>query len=285
MTIKASEVKLLREKTGLGMMECKNALVESKGDLELAITNLRKNSALKAEKKSSRTAAEGRIISKIDSSENLAVILEVNCETDFVAKDDSFIEFCEEALDFCLQNPDSSLAQLSEEKLEEKRQALIQKIGENIVVRRREIIKSDNLYSYVHGNNKIGSIVSLDQENKNTGEDIAMHIAASSPLVIDPNDLDETLVSKEEEIIKAQVADSDKPENIVEKMVLGRLEKFKSEVSLLNQPFVKDPSKNIKTLLEEQNLNVLNFHRYELGEGIEVNKIDFAEEVKSQLEN
>ena len=285
MTIKASEVKLLREKTGLGMMECKNALVESKGDIELAITNLRKNSALKAEKKSSRTAAEGRIISKIDSSENLAVILEVNCETDFVAKDDSFIEFCEEALDFCIQNPDSSLAQLSEEKLEEKRQALIQKIGENIVVRRREIIKSDNLYSYVHGNNKIGSIVSIDQENKNTGEDIAMHIAASSPLVIDPNDLDETLVSKEEEIIKAQVADSDKPENIVEKMVTGRLEKFKSEVSLLNQPFVKDPSKNIKTLLEEQNLNVLNFHRYELGEGIEVNKIDFAEEVKSQLEN
>ena len=285
MTIKASEVKLLREKTGLGMMECKNALVESKGDIELAITNLRKNSALKAEKKSSRTAAEGRIISKIDSSENLAVILEVNWETDFVAKDDSFIEFCEEALDFCIQNPDSSLAQLSEEKLEEKRQALIQKIGENIVVRRREIIKSDNLYSYVHGNNKIGSIVSIDQENKNTGEDIAMHIAASSPLVIDPNDLDETLVSKEEEIIKAQVADSDKPENIVEKMVTGRLEKFKSEVSLLNQPFVKDPSKNIKTLLEEQNLNVLNFHRYELGEGIEVNKIDFAEEVKSQLEN
>ena len=285
MTIKASEVKLLREKTGLGMMECKNALVESKGDLELAITNLRKNSALKAEKKSSRTAAEGRIISKIDSSENLAVILEVNCETDFVAKDDSFIEFCEEVLDSCIQNPDSSLDQLSEEKLEEKRQALIQKIGENIVVRRREIIKSDNLYSYVHGNNKIGSIVSLDQENKNTGEDIAMHIAASSPLVIDPNDLDENLVSKEEEIIKAQVADSDKPENIVEKMVIGRLEKFKSEVSLLNQPFVKDPSKNIKTLLEEQNLNVLNFHRYELGEGIEVNKIDFAEEVKSQLEN
>ena len=285
MTIKASEVKLLREKTGLGMMECKNALVESKGDIELAITNLRKNSALKAEKKSSRTAAEGRIISKIDSSENLAVILEVNCETDFVAKDDSFIEFCEEALDFCLQNPDSSLAQLSEEKLEEKRQALIQKIGENIVVRRREIIKSDNLYSYVHGNNKIGSIVSINQENKNAGEDIAMHIAASSPLVIDPNDLDENLVSKEEEIIKAQVADSDKPENIVEKMVIGRLEKFKSEVSLLNQPFVKDPSKNIKTLLEEQNLNVLNFHRYELGEGIEVNKIDFAEEVKSQLEN
>ena len=285
MTIKASEVKLLREKTGLGMMECKNALVESKGDLELAITNLRKNSALKAEKKSSRTAAEGRIISKIDSSENLAVILEINCETDFVAKDESFIEFWEEALDSCLQNPDSSLAQLSEEKLEEKRQALIQKIGENIVIRRREIIKSDNLYSYVHGNNKIGSIVSIDQENKNTGEDIAMHIAASSPLVIDPNDLDENLVSKEEEIIKAQVADSDKPENIVEKMVMGRLEKFKSEVSLLNQPFVKDPSKNIKTLLEEQNLNVLNFHRYELGEGIEVNKIDFAEEVKSQLEN
>ena len=284
MTIKASEVKLLREKTGLGMMECKNALVESKGDIELAITNLRKNSALKAEKKSSRTAAEGRIISKIDSSENLAVILEVNCETDFVAKDDSFIEFCEEVLDSCLQNPDSSLAQLSEEKLEEKRQALIQKIGENIVVRRREIIKSDNLYSYVHGNNKIGSIVSIDQENKNTGEDIAMHIAASSPLVINPNDLEENLVSNEVEIIIAQVADSDKPENIVEKMVMGRLEKFKSEVSLLNQPFVKDPSKKVDDLVKENDNVVLKFFRYELGEGIEVEKMDFAEEVKSQLE-
>ena len=147
MTIKASEVKLLREKTGLGMMECKKALMESDGDIEAAIVNLRKNSALKAEKKSSRTAAEGKILSGIDLSERVAIILEINCETDFVAKDQSFIDFCNESLNYCIKNPELSLEKLLEENLEEKRQELIQKIGENIVVRRREVIKSDFIYS------------------------------------------------------------------------------------------------------------------------------------------
>ena len=173
MTIKASEVKLLREKTGLGMMECKKALIESDGDIEAAIVNLRKNSALKAEKKSSRTAAEGKILSGIDPSERVAIILEINCETDFVAKDQSFIDFCNESLNYCIKNPELSLEKLLEENLEEKRQELIQKIGENIVVRRREVIKSDFIYSYVHGNNKIGSIVSLSKANDALGEDIA----------------------------------------------------------------------------------------------------------------
>ena len=285
MTIKASEVKLLREKTGLGMMECKKALLESEGDIDLAITNLRKNSALKAEKKSSRTAAEGKILSKIDPSKNIAILLEINCETDFVAKDQSFIDFCHETLNYCLENYDSSLEILHSDYLEEKRQSLIQKIGENIVIRRKEVINSEFIYSYVHGNNKIGSILSISDENDVVGNDVAMHIAASSPLVVSSEDLDKELINKEEEIILAQVADSSKPKDIIEKMVSGRLEKFKSEVSLLSQPFVKNPSQKIQNLLEENSLKVLKFFRYELGEGIEIKKMDFAEEVKSQLEN
>ena len=285
MTIKASEVKLLREKTGLGMMECKKALLESEGDIDLAITNLRKNSALKAEKKSSRTAAEGIILSKIDPSKNIAILLEINCETDFVAKDQSFIDFCHETLNYCLENYDSSLEILHSDYLEEKRQSLIQKIGENIVIRRKEVINSEFIYSYVHGNNKIGSILSISNENDVVGNDVAMHIAASAPLVVSSADLDKELINKEEEIILAQVADSSKPKDILEKMVSGRLEKFKSEVSLLSQPFVKNPSQKIQNLLEENSLKVLKFFRYELGEGIEIKKMDFAEEVKSQLEN
>ena len=255
MTIKASEVKLLREKTGLGMMECKKALMESDGDIEAAIVNLRKNSALKAEKKSSRTAAEGKILSGIDLSERIAIILEINCETDFVAKDQSFIDFCNESLNYCIKNSEN-----------------------------KEVIKSDFIYSYVHGNNKIGSIVSLTKANDTLGEDIAMHIAASAPLVISSEDLDKDLLKREKEIIDAQVSDSDKPEEIIEKMVNGRLEKFKSEVSLLSQPFVKDPSKKVDDLVKENDNAILKFFRYELGEGIEVEKMDFAEEVKSQLE-
>ena len=285
MTIKASEVKLLREKTGLGMMECKKALLESEGDIDLAITNLRKNSALKAEKKSSRTAAEGKILSKIDPSKNIAILLEINCETDFVAKDQSFVDFCHETLNYCLENYDSSLEILHSDHLEEKRQSLIQKIGENIVIRRKEVINSEFIYSYVHGNNKIGSILSISNENDVVGNDVAMHIAASAPLVVSSADLDKELINKEEEIILAQVADSSKPKDILEKMVSGRLEKFKSEVSLLSQPFVKNPSQKIQNLLEENSLKVLKFFRYELGEGIEIKKMDFAEEVKSQLEN
>ena len=285
MTIKASEVKLLREKTGLGMMECKKALLESEGDIDLAITNLRKNSALKAEKKSSRIAAEGKILSKIDSSKNIAILLEINCETDFVAKDQSFIDFCEETLNYCLENFDSSLETLLTNHLEEKRQSLIQKIGENIVIRRKEVINSEFIYSYVHGNNKIGSILSISSENDVVGNDVAMHIAASAPLVVSSEDLDKELINKEEEIILAQVASSNKSKDILEKMVSGRLEKFKSEVSLLSQPFVKNPSQKIQKLLEENSLKVLKFFRYELGEGIEIKKMDFAEEVKSQLEN
>ena len=184
-----------------------------------------------------------------------------------------------------MENSDLSLETLLKNYLEEKRQNLIQKIGENIVIRRKEIINSEFIYSYVHGNNKIGSILSISNENDPIGNDIAMHVAASAPLVVSSEDLDEELINKEEEIILAQVVDSNKPQEILEKMVSGRLEKFKSEVSLLNQPFVKDPSQKIQKLLTENSIEVLEFFRYELGEGIEVKKMDFAEEVKSQLES
>ena len=283
MSIKASEVKNLREKTGLGMMECKRALEEAKGDIDLAITNLRKNSALKAEKKSSRTAIEGVILIQSNNSSNNSIILEINCETDFVAKDENFINFTNDVMQTCFESPEKTLEELSTESLEEKRQSLVQKIGENIIIRRKSNISSGFISSYCHANNKIGVIVSLENENEELGKDIAMHIAASSPIVINPEDVDDKLLSKEREIIAAQVASSDKPEEIIEKMISGRLNKFLSEVSLVNQPFVKDPSEKVKALIEKSNNKVLSFTRFEVGEGIKVEKKDFAEEVKEQL--
>ena len=284
MSISASEVKNLREKTGLGMMECKKALEEAKGDAELAITNLRKNSALKAEKKSSRTAVEGVILSSTENSKN-SILVEINCETDFVAKDESFLKFTEEVMETCINSSGESLESLLSSSLEEKRQNLVQKIGENIVIRRKFNISASFVYSYIHGNKKIGVLLSLEKDNEDLGKDLAMHIAASSPLAINSEDISKDVVEKEKEIIEAQVSDSDKPQEIIEKMILGRLNKFLSEVSLVDQPFVKDPSIKISELLKNNDNLVLDFIRYEVGEGIEVEKKDFAEEVQAQLDS
>ena len=284
MNISAKDVKDLREKTGLGMMECKKALEEAGGDSDLAITSLRKNSALKAEKKSSRTAVEGVILSDTSDSSN-SILIEINCETDFVAKDANFLAFTEEVLGTCLNSPDSSLEKLLSDSLEEKRQNLVQKIGENIVIRRKFNVSSPFVYSYIHGNKKIGVLVSLKQENEELGKDLAMHVAASNPLAISPEEISEEIINKEKEIIEAQVSDADKPQEIIEKMTSGRLKKFLSEVSLIDQPFVKDPSLNVSQLLKNNDNSVLSFIRYEVGEGIEVEKKDFAEEVQAQLGN
>ena len=284
MSISASEVKNLREKTGLGMMECKKALEEAKGDAELAITNLRKNSALKAEKKSSRTAVEGVILSSTENSKN-SILVEINCETDFVAKDESFLKFTEEVMETCINSSGESLESLLSSSLEEKRQNLVQKIGENIVIRRKFNISASFVYSYIHGNKKIGVLLSLEKDNEDLGKDLAMHIAASSPLAINSEDISKDVVEKEKEIIEAQVSDSDKPQEIIEKMISGRLNKFLSEVSLVDQPFVKDPSIKISELLKNNDNLVLDFIRYEVGEGIEVEKKDFAEEVQAQLDS
>ena len=282
--ISASQVKELREKTGLGLMDCKKALEEANGDLDLAIEELRKSSGLKASKKSSRSAADGLI--GIKSFEGRSFMVEINCETDFVARDDSFNGFMEEVLEIVSSNADKDLQELLDESIEEQREKLVQKLGENIVVRR--IASSDNNADssgvYLHSNNKIGTIVSLQGGSEEIAKDIAMHAAATDPMAISPSDIPAEVVEKEREIYKAQSEESGKPEDIVEKMIEGKIRKFLSEVSLTEQDFVKDPNKTINDLLKDSNASIVSFTRFEVGEGIEVEKIDFASEVMSQIE-
>ena len=284
MSIKASDVKNLRDKTGLGMMECKKALEAAGGNLEEAITNLRKNSALKAEKKSGRTAVEGIILAEKTDKEILFV--EVNCETDFVAKDQNFLDFCKETL--ALATHKSSSENIFEEvssAMEEKRMSLVQKIGENIIIRKVEVISGEITEFYIHSNRKIASGVSLISGSEAVAKEISMHIAATNPIVLSPEDLDKEFVEKEREIFRSQVENTDKPKEILEKMVEGKLSKQLADISLLKQPFVKDPSKKIETFLSESSSEIKSFIRLEVGEGIEIEKKDFAEEVQSQLES
>ena len=282
--ISAALVKELREKTGLGLMDCKKALQGSNGDIDLAIEELRKTSGLKASKKSSRSAADG-LIGAV-SKDGKVSIVEVNCETDFVARDDSFQEFVKETVNQVAANPDSDLESLLRDSLEEKREKLVQKLGENIVVRRisRSVEQANSSGLYVHSNKKIGTIVSLEGGNEATAKDIAMHIAATDPLAISPSDIPEETILKEKEIFKAQSEDSGKPPEIVEKMIEGKINKYLAEVSLTEQDFVKDPNKKISDLLKENNATILSFTRFEVGEGIEVEKVDFATEVMAQIE-
>ena len=283
MTVKAQDVKELREKTGLGMMECKKALEEANGNLEEAIKNLRKSSALKAEKKASRTAVEGIITSKISDKE--ITFVEVNCETDFVAKDENFINFCEETLKVAVEaSSEENLLDEVSERMEKQRMSLVQKIGENIIIRKVKKITGEVLESYIHSNKKIAAGVSLDQGSPEIAKEVAMHIAASNPIVLSPEDLDESYINSEREIFRSQVEKENKPEEIKEKMIQGKLNKQLADVSLLKQPFVKDPSKSVEAFLSESNTKISSFIRIEVGEGIEVEKKDFAEEVQSQLE-
>ncbi len=276
--IKATDVKILRDKTGLGIMECKAALKETGGNLNEAVEYLKINSNLKAEKKASRTAVEGLLL----SSTNL--MIEVNCETDFVAKDENFKTFCHDVLNYCLDNNSKSVEEIAED-LESKRQSLVQKVGENVIIRKKESIKGDNLYSYIHSNGKVGALVSLQDPNEDLGKDIAMHITASNPKFISPKDVDSETIEKEKQILKAQVEDTDKPLEIIEKMIEGRLNKFLSEISLLKQPFVKDPSTSVENVLNDHKNLIVEFSRIEVGEGIEVEQKDFATEVQAQLQN
>ena len=282
--ISASQVKELREKTGLGLMDCKKALEEANGDLDLAIEELRKSSGLKASKKSSRSAADGLI--GIKSFEGRSFMVEINCETDFVARDDSFNAFMKEVLEIVSSNADKGLQELLDENIEEQREKLVQKLGENIVVRR--IASSDNNADssgvYLHSNKKIGTIISLQGGSEEVAKDIAMHAAATDPMAISPSDIPGEVIEKEREIYKAQSEESGKPEDIVEKMIEGKIRKFLSEVSLTEQDFVKDPNKTINDLLKDSNASIVSFTRFEVGEGIEVEKVDFASEVMSQIE-
>ena len=281
--ISASQVKELREKTGLGLMDCKKALEGANGDMDLAIEELRKTSGVKASKKSGRSAADGLIA--IESKEQNIFMIEVNCETDFVARDDSFVSFTKETLQNFSDNPDSSLEELLDKGIEDNREKLVQKLGENIVVRRvSKTDSSSTVGSYLHSNQKIGCIVSLDGGNESLANDIAMHAAATDPMAISPSDIPEEIVAKEKEIFKAQSEESGKPAEIIEKMIEGKVSKFLAEVSLTEQDFVKDPNVKISQLLKDNDANILSFTRYEVGEGIEVEKVDFATEVMSQIE-
>ena len=285
--ITASMVKELRERTGLGMMDCKKALVAAEGNIEKAIEDLRKNSALKAEKKSSRIAAEGMVLTKIAEDGNYGVVIEVNSETDFAARDENFLGFAQDALELAFCNSDADVGSLLAKGLEAERQALVQRIGENINLRRVDRLKFENadegiVESYVHSNNKIAVLLTLRGGDEAIARDIAMHVAAINPMVIRAEDVPEDILMRESEIYSAQARESGKPEEIVEKMIGGRLRKFITEVTLLEQPFVKDPDAKIGDLLREAGADIVNFVRYEVGEGIDKEELDFAKEVAAQ---
>jgi elongation factor Ts len=281
-------VKELRERTGLGMMDCKKALSAADGDMEKAIEDLRKASGLKAEKKSSRVAAEGIVLTKIAEDGNYGVVVEVNSETDFVARDENFLNFAQQALDLAFANSDADAESLLGNGLKETRQALVQKIGENINLRRVARLNFEDanegiVESYVHSNDRIAVLIALRGGDEALARDIAMHVAAINPMVIRAEDVPEGVLTKESEIYSAQARESGKPEEIIEKMISGRLRKFVAEVSLMEQPFVKDPDSKVADLLSEAGADIVNFVRFEVGEGIEKEEVDFAEEVAAQV--
>jgi len=282
--ITAGMVKELRERTALGMMDCKKALVEANGDMEKAIDDLRKASGLKAAKKAGRIAAEGVVLTKVSEDGNFGIIVEVNSETDFVARDENFLGFANKVLQEAFNRRESDVAALMAGDLEKVREALVQKIGENINVRRIQIVefKDPNagiVDSYIHSNNRIAVVVALKGGDSSLAKDIAMHVAAVNPLVVRAEDVPKELLAKESEIYSAQARESGKPEEIIEKMIQGRLRKYVAEVSLLDQPFVKDGEITVAALLKKAGADVVSFIRYEVGEGIEKEEVDFASEV------
>ena len=283
MEIKASQVKELRELSGVGMMECKKALVEVEGDIEKALDLLRSNSALKAEKKSARVAADGVI--KVHVSENYVTMVEINSETDFAAKDDSFIEFAKNIEERLVSKKYLDVEDLKKD-VEEDRQKLVQSIGENIQVRRlatQEFDSSKKVGTYLHSDNKLAAMVLLKEENDELGRDIAMHISASAPLSINEDGVNKEVLERERNIFESQAKESGKDENIMQKMVEGKVKRFLKEVTLLSQDFIKDPDTSISKLLENSDNEVISYERFKVGEGIEVSSKDFAEEVAEQL--
>ena len=287
MSISASMVKELRERTGAGMMDCKKALVETNGNMEEAVELLRKSGQANADKKSSRVAADGRIAVAADG--NKAAIAEINSETDFVAKDENFVSFAEAvaetALNSSVEDVDSlsSLTLSDGRMIETARTELVAKVGENISVRRfARVDAADHLGNYTHGA-RIGALVSLSGGNAELARDVAMHVAATNPLCVDEDGVPADTLQRERRIFAEQAAASGKPPEIVEKMVTGRVAKFLKEITLLGQPFVKDPDVSVGKLLKAADAAVTSFVRYEVGEGIEKKQQNFAEEVMSQI--
>lgn len=288
MSITAAMVKELRERTGAGMMECKKALVETNGDIDTAIEHMRKAGLAQADKKAGRTAAEGLVVIKTSADAKQAAIVEVNCETDFVSKGDDFIAFADDIATQVLADKPADLdallaLPLSNGSIEDTRKALIVKLGENMSVRRFEVKDTSGVFgSYMHGV-RIGVLVELEGGDEALGKDLAMHVAASRPVCISEADVSAELIEKEKEIFQAQAAESGKPADIIEKMVGGRIKKYLKEVTLLGQPFVKDPDQTVEQLLKAAGASVVSFVRYEVGEGIEKKTENFADEVMAQV--
>ncbi|MBS9432423.1 MULTISPECIES: translation elongation factor Ts [Photorhabdus] len=275
--ITAALVKELRERTGAGMMECKKALVEANGDIELAIDNMRKSGQAKAAKKAGRVAAEGIILAEVAADGKFGALVELNCETDFVAKDAGFIAFGKEVMAAVLADKVSDIETLKA-KFEEQRTTLVAKIGENINIRRVSVLEGEQLGTYLHGA-RIGVLVAAEGANEELIKHVAMHIAASKPEYVNPSDVPADVVEREHQIQLDIAMQSGKPREIAEKMVSGRMNKFTGEISLTGQNFVMDPSKTVGDLLKENNAKVTSFIRYEVGEGIEKVETDFAAEV------
>jgi len=290
MAITAALVKELRERTSSGMMECKKALVETNGDIEAAIELMRKSGMAKADKKTSRTAAEGAIVVKVSDDAKQAVMVEVNCETDFVTKGEDFQNFANAVTEVALSKNPANIDELQQMVLEggdtvlDTSKKLIAKIGENINVRRSVNFANDNghIASYLHGS-RIGVVVDMTGGTEELGKDIAMHIAASKPICVSADNVSPELIAKEKEIFSAQAAESGKPPEIIEKMVSGRINKYLKEITLLGQLFVKDPDKTVEQLLKEAGCTVNQFARFEVGEGIEKKSENFADEVMAQV--
>ncbi|MFT7185190.1 MAG: elongation factor Ts [Pseudohongiellaceae bacterium] len=282
-TISAKLVKELRERTGLGMMECKKALKETEGDVEKAIEEMRKKSGMKAAKKAGRIAAEGLVATKISEDGSFGALVEVNSETDFAARDDNLASFVDKVIAKSFEEKETDVAKLMEGDLEVARGELVQKIGENISVRRIVQLNDKVVGQYVHGNKRIGVLVALNGGDVALAKDIAMHIAAVSPQYIQQSDVPENVIQKEKDIFTAQAAESGKPPEIIEKMIGGRINKFLAEISLLDQPFVKDPDVKIGALVKKAGAEVVAMIRFEVGEGIDKGEVDFAAEVAAQL--
>jgi len=287
-TITADLVKELRERTGAGMMECKKALVAAEGDLEKAIDEMRKSGQAKADKKASRVAAEGIIAIAVSDDKKALAIVEVNCETDFVGKDENFGKFAKTVAETALHNKANTVSELvaiklaNGETLEAARTELINKIGENINIRRVEQFSTPHtLGQYIHGG-RIGVVVEIEGGTPELAKDLAMHIAAVNPMVVDAQDVPDAVLAKEREIYTAQASESGKPAEIVAKMVEGRVRKFLEEVSLTGQMFIKDPNVRIADLLKQHQAHVKRFVRFVVGEGIEKEATDFVSEVMQQ---
>mgnify|MGYP005747668081 FL=1 len=284
MEIKASQVKELRDMTGVAMMDCKKALVECSGDIEKALDLLRSNSALKAEKKSSRVAADGVLVAAVN--DDYATILEINSETDFAAKDANFLAFADKVKTYITNNQVTDIEALSSTEIEEDRKSLVQTIGENIQLRRLITVSLEdqsNLGLYVHSDSKLGALVVLNGGNSEMAKDIAMHVAAFNPLCLSKEDIDSEVLNREKAIYENQAQESGKPQEIMDKMVEGKLNRFLSEVSLLSQGFVKDADITVNEYISSEGASIASFSRLKVGEGIQVETKDFAEEVAEQL--